>query len=72
MTLSTAARDHRPALMRGPTDRESHDAPAFTGADVFRFAARLRPWISASSASCRTTPEVITNTPKALAAQTIL
>lgn len=60
MTLSTAIRHHRPALMRGPMDGAGHDVPAFTGAEFFRFAPRLRPWTGPSSASCRATPEVFT------------
>lgn len=48
MTLSTAVRDHRLALMRGLMDREGYDALAFTGADFFQFATNfatdVQPW----------------------------
>ncbi|TCH97551.1 aminopeptidase P family protein [Roseococcus sp. SYP-B2431] len=48
MTLSTAVRDHRLALMRRLMDREGYDALAFTGADFFQFATNfatdVQPW----------------------------
>lgn len=48
MTLSTAVRDHRLALMRGLMDREGYDALAFTSADFFQFATNfatdVQPW----------------------------
>ncbi|WP_424813506.1 M24 family metallopeptidase [Roseococcus sp. YIM B11640] len=48
MTLSTAVRDHRHAMMRELMDREGYDALAFTGADFFQFATNfatdVQPW----------------------------